>query len=79
MTSVVSSNFTMAEGGITSTTSDGLMTGISNDVPKENGLLSFTLAADTIVPEPTEGVYCVLVRTEILGFLGLVLIASRSN
>jgi len=69
MTSVISSNFDMAEGRIIATTSEGLITGVSNEVPNESGLLSFALATYALVPIPDGGAYCVLVRTESLGFL----------
>jgi hypothetical protein len=65
-TTVVSNYFIMAEGGISATTSEGLTTGASNEVPNESGLLSFALATDTLLPTPAQRVYCVLVRTESL-------------
>jgi hypothetical protein len=67
MTDVISSNFVMAEGGITATTPDGNTTGVSKEVPNQNGFLSFALASDPSLITPAEGVYCVLVRTESLG------------
>ena len=69
MNTVISKNFTMADGGITATTSEGLITGVSNEVPNESGLLTFALAADALLPTPVQGVYCIQARTESLGFL----------
>jgi hypothetical protein len=67
MAYVFSSNFDMANGGITAITAEGVTTGVSNEVPNKNGFLSFALAGDTSLPTPAEGVYCVVVRTESLG------------
>jgi hypothetical protein len=67
--SIISTNFVMNVGGITAITSKGLTAGVSNSVGNESGLLAFTLATNTQLPAPKKGVYCVLVRTESLGFL----------
>jgi hypothetical protein len=67
---VLSSNFTMSNGGIMATTPQGLMVGGSNSVSNESYYLSFGFAENTTSTPPVSlGVYCVMVRTECLGFL----------
>ena len=65
--SIVAKNFTMVDGGITAYGSDGGMVGVSQEVPKENGFLSFVLPAYGEAASPAK-VYCELVSLESLGF-----------
>jgi hypothetical protein len=65
----ISTNFNMSDGGITSLTPDGIITGVSNNVLQENGYLSFTPVESTPSLAPIIGVYCILVSTEKLVFL----------
>jgi hypothetical protein len=61
--------FNMSDGRITSFI-DSSITGVSKNVPQENGFLSFTRGEETTSPlAPSTGVYCILVSTETLVFL----------
>ena len=64
MNHIISSNFNINKGGLTAITPENLTTGVSQDVPMENGLLKFFLATDTEMHASVEGVYCERVRTE---------------
>jgi len=43
--SIIAKNFSMVDGGITAYGSDGRIVGVSQEVPKEHGFLSFLLPA----------------------------------
>jgi len=66
--SIIAKNFTMVNGGITAYGSDGRIVGVSQEVPKENGFLSFLLPAYGAAASPAR-VYCELVSPKGLTFL----------
>ena len=63
--SIVAKNFTMVNGGIIAYGSDGRIVGVSQEVPKENGFLSFLLPAYGAAASPAR-VYCELVSPKSL-------------
>jgi len=65
--SIIAKNFNMVDGGITAYGSDGRIVGVSQDVPKENGFLSFLLPTHGAGASPTR-VYFGLVSFESLSF-----------
>lgn len=63
--SIIAKNFTMVNGGITAYGSVGRIAGVSQEVPKENGFLSFLLPAYGVAASPAK-VYCELVSFKTL-------------
>jgi hypothetical protein len=58
----------MSQGGLTAISPNGLITGLSTSVVKENGLLAFIHAEKTEMPVPSPNVYCEKVGNETFGF-----------
>jgi len=78
--SIIAKNFTLVDGGITAYGTDGRIVGVSQEVPKENGFLSFLLPAYGVAASPAK-VYCELVSLKKLEFLvtGSSLTICHSN
>ena len=60
--------FSMDKNGMTAYTPDGTFVGVSQPVPKENGLLTFKSGIVNLLPVKAAQVYYDLVSCELAGF-----------